>query len=94
MEATCDSRLHPQQHDNVEGVLNDRQLRQINVLPFTRGLLSDFSHDGEHISSFTEFSCVKGFSEKEDNTEITILNHYEDTVNPPQSKQWQHAIEK
>ncbi len=94
------TRGNPNDEDNTESVLNDRQLRQLKSLAFAVGPPSDFAHNEEQPSSATAFAYATGspdytgFSGEDTSMKIWIPTSYKDAISCPQHKDWQNAIQK
>ena len=86
--------------DEVEGVLNKRQLRQLKSLALAVGPSAGFAHSEEQPSSVTTFPYATaspdytGFSGEETYAQIRIPTSYTDATNSPQRKDLRKANEK
>ena len=82
-----------------KGDLNDQELPRINSLAYTTAHTEGFGHEGEHISSLESLDHAAGspdnkrFSEGK-GSNISISNHFQDAIKPPQRKQWSEDIRK
>lgn len=79
-------RNNPRDDGFTEGILNERQIRQLKALVFAVGPSSEFAHNKEYPSSLTAFAYATGSSDhagftREDTIpDIRIPTNYVDAI--------------
>lgn len=97
--ARASTRNNPNDDGDIQGILNERQLRQLKSLASV-GPSSDFAHNEEYPSSVTAFAYAAGSSNytgltgEETNAKTRIPISYGDAINSLQGKAWQKSNKK